>query len=244
MAVAMPNEPLTSAERRAYRLGRHGFERGDDKTALSQLLDFLSTRQGFADVHYMVAVLLERLDEAGEAARSFSQALRINPDYAEARLGLASLYERQGDYQRSREITENTGRRQAARAGVLDPTTRGKLANLQATLGNTYREVGQLRDAIDAYRKALDRCPDFHDIRQRLGVALREAGLPQRALAEFRRIQRHHPDYHDAAIQAGVTLYTLGRTDEAIEEWETVLARDPRRRDAQMYIRLVRGGAA
>ena len=241
MTEAMPSGPLTQTERRTYLLGRRSFERGDDDDALGKLREFLCTRRGFADVHYMVGVLLERKNEGGEAARSFSDALRINPDYAEARLALASLYEREGDYQRSREINESAGRRQVPRAGVLDPTTRGKLADLQAALGDTYREVGELREAIEAYRKALDRCPDFHDVRQRLGVALREAGLPHRALAEFRRIQRHHPDYLDAAVHAGVTLYTLGRSDEALEEWRAVLERDPKRMDAQMYVRLVGG---
>jgi tetratricopeptide (TPR) repeat protein len=241
MADAIPSGPLSPNERRAYLLGRRCFERGDDETALLQLRRFLDTRAGYADVHYMVGVLLERRNQGTEAARSFTQALRINPDYAEARLALATLYERAGDFERSREITESAGRRQVPRAGVLDPTTRGKLADMQAALGDTYREVGELREAIEAYRKALDRCPDFHDVRLRLGVALREAGLPHRALTEFRRIQRHHEDFLEAAVQAGLTLYTLGRADEAVREWEAVLVKDATRSDAQMYLRLVRG---
>ena len=98
--------------------------------------------------------------------------------------------------------------------------------------------MGEVRDAIEAYRKALDRCPDFHDIRQRLGLALREAGLPNRALAEFRRVLRANPAFLDAAVQLGFSLYTLGRSDEAIREWEAVLERDPSRDDARMYLRL------
>jgi tetratricopeptide (TPR) repeat protein len=236
--------PLTAPERQAYRLGVKSFERGDDEAALAQLKTLLRTRRGFADVHYMVGVLLERREEIEESARCFVRALRINPDYAEARLALASLYERQGDFDRSREINEHTRARRAASEGVLDPTTRGKLANLQAALGDAYREAGDLREAALAYRKALDRAPDFHDIRQKLGVCLRESGLPARALDEFRRIQRSHPDYLDAAVQAGVTLFSLGRTDEALREWESVLARDPERRDARMYLRLVGKGRA
>ncbi len=238
----MPESPasLSSNERRSYLLGRRSFERGDDATALTEFRRLLETRQGFADVHYMMGVSLERQDEVRAAARSFVQALRINPDYAEARLGLASICEREGDFQRSREITEHTGARGVPQAGALDPTTRGKLANLQADLGDAFREAGEQGEAIDAYRKALDRCPDFHDIRQRLGIALREAGLPNRALAEFRRVQRGHGDYLDAAVQAGLTLYTLGRADDARCEWEGVLQRDPEHREAQMYLRLVR----
>jgi superkiller protein 3 len=230
---------LTTAERRAYKLGRRCFERGDDETALAQFDELLRTRQGFADVHYMVGVLLERRNDTTAATRSFLRALRINPDYSEARLALASLYELQGDYDRSREITEEARSRCAAPAGSLDPTTRGKLANLQAALGDAYREAGELREGIEAYRKALDRCPEFHDIRVRLGISLREAGLPQRALTEFQRVQASQPELLDAAVQAGLTLYTLGRFEDALREWEGVLERDPSHQDARMYIRLV-----
>jgi tetratricopeptide (TPR) repeat protein len=225
--------PLTPTERRAYKIGCRSFERGDDDTALAQLRRLLRTKQGFADVHYMLGVLLERRNEAAAAARCLTRALRLNPDYAEARLALASLYEQQGDYERSREITEHARARSAAPEGALDPTTRGKLANLQAALGDAYREASEPQEAIEAYRKALDRCPDFHDIRLRLGIALREAGLPNRALAEFQRIQRSRPEWLDAAVQAGLTL-------DARREWKAVLERDPGRRDAQMYLRLIR----
>jgi tetratricopeptide (TPR) repeat protein len=231
--------PLDPEERRAYKLARRSFQQGDDETALRQFGRLLETREGFADVHYMMGVLLERRDDLGGAARSFVRALRINPDYTEARLALASLYERQGDFERSREINEQARARSAEPSGRLDRTTRGKLANLQAALGDAYREAGEPREAIEAYRKALDRCPEFHDIRQRLGVALREAGLPQRALEEFRRVQRYHPEYAEAGVQAGLTLYSLGRAEEAVREWEAVLQRDPVHREAQMYLRLV-----
>jgi tetratricopeptide (TPR) repeat protein len=120
-----------------------------------------------------------------------------------------------------------------------DPTTRGKLANLHAALGDAYREAGDLREAIDAYRKALDRCPGFHDIRQRLAVTLREAGLPARALAELQRVLRANPHYLDAQVQIGLTLFTLGRTEEARAAWNAALERDPSRDDARMYLRLL-----
>lgn len=233
--------PLSPEERTAYAAGRRSFERGDDDNALEQLTRLLQTRQEFADVHYMVGVLLERRNDPGGAARCLTRALRINPGYAEARLALASLYESQGDFDRSREITQAA--RPAGAAGSVDPTTRGKLANLQATLGDAYREAGEIREAVEAYRKALDRCPGFHDIRLRLGIALREAGLPAQALEEFRRILRTHPDYLDAAVQAGLTLYTLGRAGDARREWQAVLASDPGRQDATMYLRLVGNGS-
>jgi tetratricopeptide (TPR) repeat protein len=234
------NGTMTSAERRAYRLGCRRFELGDDEGALSHFEDLLRTRDGYADVHYRMGVLLDRKDDLASAARSLWKALRINPSYTEAILALASVYERQGDFERAREITERA-RAAAARGGDgrLDATTRGKLANLQANLGDALREAGELREAIEAYRQALDRCPDYHDIRLRLGVALRDAGLPEQALTQMRRVLEAQPDLSEAAIQLGLTLYTLGRTGDAIRAWSTVMERDPSREEARMYLRLV-----
>jgi tetratricopeptide (TPR) repeat protein len=237
-----PSTPLSREERFAYELGRRCFERGDITRALTYLERLLETRRGFADVHYMVGSLYERRDDLEAAERSFEEALRINPAYTEALLALASLLERRGNYAQSGELCERAARSVVSSDGI-DRTTRGKLANLQAELADALREAGELGEAVEAYRKALERCPEFHDIRYRLGIALREAGRPDRALAEFRRVQAANPGFLEARIQLGVTLYTLGRSPEAVEAWESVLQRQPTHPDAQMYLRLVGGPA-
>jgi tetratricopeptide (TPR) repeat protein len=230
---------MTSTERRVYRLGCRSFERGDDDGALSQFERLLRTRDDFADVHYRIGVLLDRKNDLASAARSLWKALRINPSYSEAIVALASVYERQGDFERAREITERAGIGARSNSGRLDATTRGKLANLHADLGDALREAGELREAIEAYRRALDRCPNFHDIRLRLGVALRDVGLPGQSVTQLRRVLQARPELHDAAIQLGLTLYTLGRAGEAIGQWNAVVEKDPNQEDARMYLRLV-----
>ena len=234
------NRVMNSDERRTYRLGCRSFERGDVDTALVQFEHLLRSREGLADVHYRIGVIHDNKNDLAAAARSLWKALRINPAYSEAILALASVYERQGDFERAQEIN---ARAQSTRAGNgrLDATTRGKLANLQAGLGHALREAGELREAIEAYRAALDRCPEFHDIRLKLAVTLREAGLPDQSLSELRRILRGYPNLHGATVQLGVTLYSLGRTDEAIQNWRAVAQQDSSREDAPMYLRMVRG---
>ena len=229
---------MTPSERRDYELGRRCFERGDAEASLPHLTRLIRTRN-FADVHYMIGVMYHRKGDVSEAGQSLREALRLNPSYSEALLALANVYESQGDFERSREIAERAGTVARSEKDVIDATTRGKLANLQAALGDAYRDVGELREAIEAYRKALDRCPNFPDIRNRLGIALRDAGLPDRAIAEFRRVRRSHPEFCDATVQLGVTLYSLGRTEEAAQEWESVLAEHPERDDARMYLRMI-----
>jgi tetratricopeptide (TPR) repeat protein len=229
---------MTPQERQDYALGKRSFEQGDADVSLPHLERLVRSRS-FADVHYMIGMMQEHKGDLGAAGRSLREALRINPSYTEAMLALANVYERDGDFERSREIAERASELARPSDGALDATTRGKLANLQAAVGDAYRDVGELREAILGYQKALDRCPDFHDIRNRLGIVLRDVGLPDRAIAEFRRIIRKHPAFHEASVQLGLTLYSLGRSDEAATQWEAVLAAAPEREDARMYLRMI-----
>ena len=231
--------PMSTAEQDAYARGRGSFANGDVDEALETLSSLLESRSDFADVHYMVGVLRDRKGDDTGAAESLRNALRLNPSYTEALLALASVHEQRGEFDRSREYAERAASLSRRDGRSLDPTTRGKLANLQAAVADAYAQVSELREAIEGYRKALDLCPEFHDIRQRLGAALREAGLPDKALAEFQRILRVKPDLLGARVQLGLTYYTLGRTPDARREWEAVLGEDPSNQSARMYLRMV-----
>ena len=235
---------LTTTERDTYARGRTHFERGEIDPALEAFASLLETRENFADIHYMVGVLFENKGDLAAAAESLRKAIRLNPQYAEALLALAAIYEQTGDYDRSREMAERASSTSRGDAGILDPTTRGKLANLQASVGNAYAEAGERREAIEAYRKALDRCPEYHDIRQRLGITLREAGLPHQAAKEFKRCLRANPQLIDARVQLGLTYYSLGRAADALAQWEQVASHAPQREDVQMYMRLLNGDGA
>lgn len=220
--------------------GRRAFQRGEDEVALENLKRLAEHGVAYADVYYMIGMLEERAGEIGSALASLRRAIRINPSYVEALLALASLHERRGEFDHSQGYAERAAELSRPSAGGLDPTTRGKLANQQAELADSLAQAGELREAIEAYRRALDRCPNFHDIRHRLGITLREAGLQSQAAAEFQRILQLHPRLLRSQVQLGLTYYSMGRTPEAIAEWEDVLEMDPGRDEARMYLRLVR----
>jgi tetratricopeptide (TPR) repeat protein len=230
---------MTPRQREAYRLGRQGFERGDTQQTLAQLTRLLPACRDYADVHYMMGVSYERVGDLDSAVHALEEALRINPRYAEALVALASVYEARGEYERSSELSDQVRASVACDGERLDPTTRGKLANLHAALGDAYRDAGELGEAIEAYRKALDRCPDFHDIRVRLAATLRDGGYPDRAIRELLRVRRAHPQLVEAGVQLGLTFFSLGQTARAVDEWRAVLERNPARDDARTYIRMV-----
>jgi tetratricopeptide (TPR) repeat protein len=236
--------PMTPTEREAYARGCGCFASGNADEALETFSRLLESRSDFADVHYMVGVLRDRQGDDEGASQSLRRALRLNPSYAEALLALASVHERRGEFDRSREYAERASSASRRDGHALDPTTRGKLANLQAAVADAYVQVGEFREAIEGYRKALDHCPGFHDIRQRLGATLRDAGLPDKSLAEFQRVLRAKPELLDARIQLGLTYYTLGRAPDARREWQAVLSEDPSNQHARMYLRMVANPSA
>jgi len=229
---------MSVEDRDAVRAARGSFERGEDEAALGALARVLETHPRYADLHYLVGLVHERRGALDEAVAAFERALQINPRYAECALALASVFEQRGEWERSRALAARLGAL-STESGPLDPTTSGKIANLHAAVADAYREAGELREAVESFRRALDLAPAFHDIRFRLGVTLREAGLPAQAIAELKRVLRGNPAFAEAAVQLGLTYWSLGRRDAAVGEWQRVLAAEPERADARMYLRLV-----
>ena len=151
-----PLPQMTGPQRRAYELGRRLYEQGDTEGALRAYRELLRTRREFADVHYRVATLLERLGDLESASQHLHEALHQNPAYIEALLALASLYERKGDFDRSRDLARRAGELAGPAHGRVDPTTRAKLANsaFDAVLVKPvdWDEAARLlRDAIRAH---------------------------------------------------------------------------------------------
>ena len=70
----------------------------------------------------MVGILEERRGRDDAAITSLGEAVRINPAYAEALLALASLHERRGDFDRSRELAERASQLSRSSGEGLDPT--------------------------------------------------------------------------------------------------------------------------
>ena len=75
---------MTATERESYSRGRAHFERGEVDPALEAFASLLRTKDGFADIHYMVGVLFDRRGDLDAAAESLRKAIRLNPNYAEA----------------------------------------------------------------------------------------------------------------------------------------------------------------
>jgi tetratricopeptide (TPR) repeat protein len=187
----------------------------------------------------MLGVVYPEQGRFADAQQMFEDELALNPAYTEASLNLAVTYNDLGKYGEAKEVYGRAMAASRQQPRALDPFARGKIANMHADLGAAYAEVGFFDEAVTEYRRALELCPTFVDIRTRLGTTLRDMGKLEYAVPEFQKVKETNPGYLPARIHLGVTYYSLGRLDEAVAEWQEVLKLDPGNKSVKVYLQLV-----
>jgi protein O-GlcNAc transferase len=94
-------------------------------------------------------------------------------------------------------------------------------------LGNSYKAVGSLDQAINSYRLAIDMQPSYAGLYFQLGMALRDQGNYKASVEVFRNWVRSNPSDADGLINLGSILAEQNEYDEAIDCYQKVLRLDP-----------------
>ncbi len=229
---------MTLAARQHWVLGRDAFERGRYEEAVGELEQALSFAPDFPDLHNLLGLALGMTGERDRAAACFQRALQLNPQYVEARLNLAIVYNEMGRYDEAlREFRSDQPR--DPDHGNLSPEVRSYLAESHGLLGDTYRNLGLTIDASQEYQKALKVAPQFLDLKNKLGAAYGELGLYDEAEAELNAALAKNPRYVEARVTLGVIYHRSGRPHRAREEWMACLHEDPGHVRARAYLELL-----
>jgi len=112
----------------------------------------------------------------------------------------------------------------------LEAETRRNPANAAAwiELGNAYFDSDQVKQSIEAYRKALDLQPNNADVATDMGVMLRKDGRPQDAIQAFDRAIAINPKHEISRLNKGIVLlHDLQDGPGALRAWEGLLEVNP-----------------
>jgi len=136
---------------------------------------------------------LYRDDQDAEAVLALQEAVRLDPDLAEAHFRLGLGYESLG---KREEAEAQYKKAVAAYKKYFEENAEDPEAHYD--LGQTYAGLGQYSDAIREYREATKLKEDDPDIYYDLGVAYTKLAQYDAAAAAFSKSLEIDPDYYRA----------------------------------------------
>lgn len=156
-----------------------------------------------------------RNDQDAEAVLAFLEAVRLDPDLAEAHFRLALGYESLG---KSEEAEAEYKKAVAAYKKYLADNEDD--AEAHYNLGQTYAGLSQYSEAIREYRAATKLKDDDPDVYYDLGTAYTKLAQYDEAVVAFSKSLEIDPDYHRAEdsldeAKEGIKRIRVGRKHQA-----------------------------
>ena len=183
-------------------------------------------------------VIGEGLRTAGrrdEALASYREAVRIDPGFAPAHVGIGAALL---DAQRYAEALESLER--GISLGADAPTA----ATAHYLAGRTLLGLGRDDAAAAHFERAIEREPNHAEALDHLALWRFGRQEYEQALALYRAHANLVPDDPTVHANTGVTLYFLGRSEEALASLERALQLDPTHETARRLATDLRGTVA
>ena len=145
----------------------------------------------------------------------FKNAIKKNPDYAEAHYYVGFCFGILGRYNEAIEAYK-----QAIRL-------KSDFAEAHCNLGVAYGKLGRYKEEIEALKQAIRLEPDDADAHNNLGAAYFNLGRFNEAIEAYKQAIRLKPDLAEAHVGLGLVYDKLGRYNEAIEAFKQAIRLKP-----------------
>ena len=177
-----------------------------------------------ARAHVNYGTELQENGRADEAAKEFTDAIRLNPGSAKAHISLASLLTTKG------ELGEAEGHfEQALR---IEP----KNAEYHSGYAYLLDELGRKEQAAAESETAIRLAPKSPQAHYGYGAFLEKHGRPEEAMAKYRQALQYDPNYVDAHIDLGNLLFETGETAQAKEHFQKASVLNPKLAQPHNYL--------
>ncbi len=174
------------------------------KLAIEQYEQIIKLQPDSVDDHLLLGRLYRLNNDLQKAENEFKTAVRLQPTSEEAVTTLAYLYNELGDTTRAAQVL----------ASVPDA---GRSAKLYSALGYTYEQQKEYKQAIEAYRHAIELDRDNLDAIRGLAQNLLNDGQTDAALEQYKVIADANPEDAQTYLRIAEIYRRQGKFDLALE---------------------------
>ena len=177
------------------------------KLAIEQYEQIIKLEPDNVDDHLLLGRLYSmpsQLRDYQKAENEFKTAVKMQPDSEEAVTMLAYLYNEEGDTKRATQVLSS----------IPDSA---RSAKLYSALGYTYEQQKQYKDAINAYRKAIELDRDNLDAIRGLAQNLLNDGQTDAALDQYKVIADANPEDAQSLLKMAEIYRRMGKFDQALD---------------------------
>src|SRR5882757_4293529 len=174
------------------------------KLAIEQYEQIIKLQPDSMDDHLLLGRLYRLNNDLQKAENEFKTAIRLQPGSEEAVTTLAYLYNEMGDTTRATQVL----------SAVPDAA---RSAKLYSALGFTYEQQKQYKNAIEAYRHAIELDRDNLDAIRGLAQNLLNDGQTDAALDQYKVIADANPEDAQTYLRMAEIYRKSGRFDQALE---------------------------
>jgi tetratricopeptide (TPR) repeat protein len=174
------------------------------KLAIEQYEQIVRLQPDSTDDHLLLGRLYRLHNDLQKAEAEFKAAVKLQPDSEEAVTTLAYLYNELGDTSRATDVLSSVPKNERS-------------AKLYSALGYTYEQQKQYKNAVEAYRHAIELDRDNLDAIRGLAENLLNDGQSDAALEQYKVIADANPEDAQTYIRIAEIYRKQGKFDLALE---------------------------
>ena len=168
-----------------------------------------------AESSYLLGRDFIRIENYETAISHFEDAIKKNPEYADAYLALGYCKGELGHHEEEIEAYK-----QAIRI-------RPNYTEAYFNIGVAYMKVGRYQEAIESYKQAILIKPDFEEAYHNLGLTYGMVGRYQKEIEAYKQAILIKPDNAKVYESLGGVYWLTGRYKEAIESYKQAILIKP-----------------
>src|SRR5467141_2258126 len=174
------------------------------KLAIEQYEQIIKIEPDNVDDRLLLGRLYRLNNDLNKAEVEFKTAVKLQPDSEEAVTTLAYLYNELGDTARATQVLSSV-------------PNAGRSAKLYSALGYTYEQQKQYKNAVEAYRHAIELDRDNLDAIRGLAQNLLNDGQADAALEQYKVIADANPEDAQTYVRIAEIYRKQGKFDVALE---------------------------